>query len=78
MAEHATKPHGQPTGARIEDLDHIACDHDADTAFCGTDVSDQDWNESKNDPEHPCVVCEDLDITYAEQGICCPKETSHG
>lgn len=76
MAEHATKPVGQPAGAGIEDLDHIACDCDADTAFCGTDVSDQDWSE--DEPERPCIVCDDLDIHYAEQGICCPLERDGG
>ncbi|GAB3656611.1 hypothetical protein [Glycomyces tarimensis] len=51
-----------------DDLMHIVCEHDEDTALCGTDLAGAEWGEGLS-----CVVCEDLDDYYDELGICCPK-----
>lgn len=72
MAEHSTTPHA--TGRSVDDdnLDHVVCDHDPDTALCGSDVTDAPWR----DTDTPCMVCVDLEDVYDAAGICCPKEVA--
>lgn len=79
MAEAQAEPTSQAVSQETHDdgLDHYACDHNENTAFCGTDVPDIEFTEFSDD-DLICVVCADLDDLYASLGICCPKEPTDG
>lgn len=55
----APTPTPAPTRQAHDDLVHVACDCDPDTALCGTDVTGQGWDD--DDVETTCVVCRDLE-----------------
>lgn len=42
-----------------EDFNHVACPCSEDVAFCGADMSGDEW-VSDDSPTH-CVVCADLE-----------------
>ncbi|MBZ6258828.1 hypothetical protein KVH22_25265 [Streptomyces olivaceus] len=48
------------TGQGHDDLVHVACVCDPDTALCGTDVTGQNW-QADDDEDATCVVCVDLE-----------------
>jgi hypothetical protein len=77
MNETEAQPMPLEQGTGGDELDHYACDHDENTAFCGTDVSHVEFTEF-TDNDLICVVCADLDDLYASLGICCPKEAFDG
>ena len=54
MTTLAHEPAPATTGPG-DDLDHVVCDCDDDTALCGADVSAHPWGAG--DPVLPCVVC---------------------
>ncbi len=60
-----------PTPTDLDDeLTHVHCCHDENTALCGTDVTDSDWAD---DDDNECVVCLDLEGGhYCPHGFCCP------
>lgn len=66
-------PLSEATNTEAEDLDHVACDCDFDTAFCGTDVSAAEW-AAEDEEWRLCVVCVDLYERYQDIGVCCPKD----
>lgn len=51
-----------------DNLTHDVCEHDLDTALCGSDVKDANWVETDDDQ---CVVCADLADYYDQIGTCC-------
>jgi hypothetical protein len=60
--------------AHEDDLTHISCLHDEDTALCGIDLTGAEWGS--ND-DLLCVVCLDLDKHYDQIGTCCRIGAEH-
>lgn len=61
MTATTTEPETAGTADdNADDLDHYVCVCDPDTALCGKDVSDDPLVYTPVEPEHQCVVCEDL------------------
>jgi len=46
-------------GRVIDNLDHLVCDCDPNTALCGTDVTRNEW-APEPEPGEGCLVCTDL------------------
>lgn len=74
MAETRTVPEPVATNTSDDDLSHTVCFCDTNTALCGTDVTDADWDNSEDDD---CIVCDYLDTYYDQIGTCCRLGAEH-
>jgi hypothetical protein len=58
-----------PLPSEPPELFHTVCCHDANRAFCGTDVSDLPFSDGTD--EQVCVVCHEFE-QWADRTGCCP------
>lgn len=67
MAE-STLTAPQPSTTHTDDLTHVVCDCDTNTALCGIDVTNAEWGATT---DMFCVVCLEIDGYYETRGLCC-------
>lgn len=61
MTDTLTRPDTVPQGTDLDDdLAHLVCVCDLNTALCGTDVSTSEYVEETGAGEDHCVVCVEL------------------
>lgn len=61
MTETRIAPLQTDSSADDDDLTHLVCDCDLDTALCGAKVPGECWVAEGVAPERDCVVCLYLD-----------------
>lgn len=59
MVETELEAHEKTRPTASEELDHKICNCDADTSFCGLDVSMHPWGWWLDPIPNPCAVCFD-------------------
>lgn len=68
MSDVQTAPDPHAANTSDDNLTHDVCEHDLDTALCGSDVTDAPLVDNDDDQ---CIVCADLAAYYDRLGICC-------